>query len=51
MANLKVATPEELDNVRDLLHLFKTIIWVLLVLAVAAFAGAIALASDGAGPS
>ena len=46
VANLKVATPEELQNVRDLLHLFKTIIWVLLVLAVAAFAGAIALASD-----
>jgi hypothetical protein len=46
VANLKIATPDELDNVRDLLHLFKTIIWVLLGLAVAAFAGAIALAAD-----
>ena len=46
VANLQVASPDELENVRDLLHLFKTIIWVLLGLAVAAFAGAIALAAD-----
>jgi len=46
VANLQVASPDELDNVRDLLNLFKTIIWVLLGLAVAAFAGAIALAAD-----
>jgi hypothetical protein len=46
VASLKVATPEELDNVRELLHLFKTLIWVLLVLALAAFAGAIALAGN-----
>jgi hypothetical protein len=46
VANLQVASPEELDNVRDLLHLFKTIIWLLLGLAVACFAGAIALARD-----
>jgi hypothetical protein len=46
VANLQIATPEELDNVRDLLHLFETLVWVLLVLAVACFAGAIALAAD-----
>jgi hypothetical protein len=46
VANLQVASTDQLDNVRDLLHLFKTIVWVLLGLAVAAFAGAIALAGD-----
>jgi hypothetical protein len=46
VANLEVATPDQLDNVRQLLHLFKTIVWLLLGLAVAAFAGAIALAAD-----
>jgi hypothetical protein len=46
VANLTVATPQELDNVRDLLHLFETIIWVLLALAVICFAGAVALAAD-----
>jgi hypothetical protein len=46
VANLQVASPDQLDDVRQLLHLFKTIVWVLLGLAVAAFAGAIALAAD-----
>jgi hypothetical protein len=46
VANLQVASTDQLDNVRALLHLFKTIVWVLLGLAVAAFAGAIALAAD-----
>lgn len=46
LANLQVASPDELDNVRELLNLFKTIIWVLLGLALACFAGAIALAAD-----
>jgi hypothetical protein len=46
VANIQVATTEQLDNVRQLLHLFKTLVWVLLGLAVAAFAGAIALAAD-----
>jgi hypothetical protein len=46
VANLEVATPKQLDNVRQLLHLFKTIVWLLLGLAVASFAGAIALAAD-----
>jgi hypothetical protein len=46
VANLKVATPDELNNVRQLLHLFKTLIWVLLGLALASYAGAIALSRD-----
>jgi hypothetical protein len=46
VANLTVATPDELENVRDLLHLFETLVWVLLVLALACFAGAVALARD-----
>lgn len=46
VASLEVATPDELDNVRDLLHLFETIIWVLLVLALACFGGAVALSAD-----
>jgi hypothetical protein len=46
VASLQVASPDQLDNVRDLLDLFKAIVWVLLGLAVAAFAGAIALAAD-----
>jgi hypothetical protein len=46
VATLEIATPQELDNVRQLLDLFKTIIWVLLALALACFAGAVALARD-----
>jgi hypothetical protein len=46
VANIEVVSSEQLDNVRQLLHLFKTIVWLLLGLAVAAFAGAIALAAD-----
>ena len=46
VANLQIATPDELDNVRDLLHLFETLVWMLLALAVACFVGAIALAGD-----
>jgi hypothetical protein len=46
VANLTIATPDELDNVRDLLHLFETLVWVLLVLALACFAGAVAIARD-----
>jgi hypothetical protein len=46
VANLQVATPQELQDVRALLDLFKTLVWVLLVLALACFAGAIALAPD-----
>jgi hypothetical protein len=46
VAQLTVATPHELSQVRQLLHLFKTLLWVLLGLAIAAFAGAVALARD-----
>ena len=46
VAKLQVATPHELDQVRELLHLFKTLLWVLLGLAIACFAGAVALARD-----
>ena len=46
VANIQIASPEKLDNVRQLLHLFKTVVWLLLGLAVACFAGAIALAAD-----
>jgi hypothetical protein len=46
VASLQVASADDLDTVRQLLDLFKTIVWVLLAAAVAAFAGAIALAPD-----
>jgi hypothetical protein len=46
VASLQVATPDELEDVRSLLKLFKTIVWLLLGLALASFAGAIALAGD-----
>ena len=46
VANLQVASADNLNDVRQLLDLFKTLVWVLLGLAVAAFAGAIALARD-----
>jgi hypothetical protein len=43
---LHVASPDQLKTARDMLDLFSTILWVLLVLAVGAFAGAIALSQD-----
>jgi hypothetical protein len=46
LANLQVASADDVGNVRKLLDLFKAIVWVLLGLAVAAFVGAIALARD-----
>jgi hypothetical protein len=46
LANLQIASGDDISNVRQLLDLFQTIVWVLLGLALAAFAGAIALASD-----
>jgi hypothetical protein len=46
VANLQVATPQQVNDVRKWLDLFKTIVWVLLGTALAAFAGAIALARD-----
>jgi hypothetical protein len=46
IASLQVASADDVGTVRELLDLFKTIVWVLLGLAMAAFAGAIALARD-----
>jgi hypothetical protein len=46
VANLQIASADDVGNLRKLLDLFKAIVWVLLGLAVAAFAGAIALARD-----
>jgi MFS family permease len=46
VTSLQVASPDKLQTARDLLDLFNTILWVLLVLSLAAFAGAIALSRD-----
>jgi hypothetical protein len=46
LANLQIASADDVGNLRKMLDLFKAIVWVLLGLAVAAFAGAIALARD-----
>ena len=46
VSSLQILSGEKLQSARDALDLFKTILWVLLVLTVAAFAGAIALSRD-----
>jgi hypothetical protein len=46
VANLQIASPKQVNDVRKWIDLFRTIVWVLLALALAAFAGAIALARD-----
>ncbi|HKP22109.1 MAG TPA: hypothetical protein VJT68_11355 [Thermoleophilaceae bacterium] len=46
VSSLQVAGPGQVETARDMLDLFKTLTWVLLVLSVAAFAGAIALSPD-----
>jgi hypothetical protein len=46
VAMLKIADGDQLESAQDLLDLFGTFVWVLLVLAVAAFAGAVALSRD-----
>jgi putative oligomerization/nucleic acid binding protein len=46
VSSLQVASGDNLQTAQDLLDLFKTLVWVLLVLALAAFAGAIALSRD-----
>ena len=46
ISNLQLASADEIGQARDWLDLFKTIVWVLLALALACFAGAIALARD-----
>ena len=46
VSELQILSGEKLQSARDALDLFKTLLWVLLVLSVASFAGAIALATD-----
>lgn len=46
VTSLEVASPDKLQTARDMLDLFKTILWVLLVLTLATFGGAIALSGD-----
>ena len=46
VATLVVVKSDELENVKELLDLFKTVVWVLLILAIACFAGAVALSRD-----
>ena len=46
VATLVVVQSDELEDVKELLDLFKKVVWILLVLAIAAFAGAVALSRD-----
>ena len=46
VATLVVAQSDELETAKDLLDLFKKVVWILLVLAIAAFAGAVGLSRD-----
>ena len=46
VSSLQVAGPGKVETARDLLDAFKTLVWVLLALSVAAFAAAIALSPD-----
>jgi hypothetical protein len=46
VSSLQIADGDQLETAQSLLDLFKTLVWVLLVLAVAAFAGAVALSPD-----
>ena len=46
VTSLQVLSGEKLQSAQDALDLFKTILWILLVLTIGAFAGAIALSAD-----
>jgi Short C-terminal domain len=46
VASLQVVKPDELETAQKAVDLFETLVWVLVVLAVLAFAGAIALSPD-----
>src|SRR5215208_588193 len=46
VSSLEVAGPGQLEKARDLLDTFRTLLWVLLVLSIVAFAAAIALSPD-----
>jgi Short C-terminal domain len=46
VASLQVAKPDKLETAQEAVDLFETLVWVLIALAVLAFAGAIALSAD-----
>jgi putative oligomerization/nucleic acid binding protein len=46
VSSLQIVSGDKLQTARDMLDLFKTLLWVLLILTIAAFAGAIALSTD-----
>jgi Short C-terminal domain len=46
VASLQIADGDQLETAQDALDLFETLVWVLLLLPLAAFAGAIALSAD-----
>jgi Short C-terminal domain len=46
VSSLQIATPDQLGTARDVLDLFKTLVWVLLALTLATFGAAIGLSRD-----
>jgi Short C-terminal domain len=46
VSSLQILSGEKLQSARDALDLFQTLLWVLLILTIASFAGAIALSAD-----
>jgi hypothetical protein len=46
VTSLQIASGDNLETAQDALDVFKTVVWVLLVLALACFAGAVALSRD-----
>jgi hypothetical protein len=46
LAQLQIAGPDQLETAQNLLDLFETLVWVLLVLTLAAFIGAVFLSPD-----
>ena len=46
VSNLTVAKPDELETIQNVFDLFETLVWVFVLLAVASFAGALALSQD-----
>jgi hypothetical protein len=46
VSSLQIADGDRLENAKNLLDLFKTLVWVLLILAVGTFVGAVALSAN-----
>ncbi len=46
VANLTIAKPDELETIQNVFDIFETLVWVFVLLAVASFAGALALSQD-----